>query len=215
MSQHNLFDSRKTFTLKSGKTGIYYSLAALEKAGLGKTSRLPVSLRVVLESMLRNCDGAREILEQVGMREDEVARLRGSRPLQEGLQPAEHLVGRRLGRQSEVDPVLLELRGGGVRKEQCRLGLPLAHGRLHDHERRLTERVGDAFGEGVQRPRGEGGEQRGEAVRMSGARRAHAHAIKGDGGALQRAGPVVGEGGRRGFVDERLVHRADPVGKGR
>ena len=56
---HNLFNSLQEFKLKSGKTGKYYSLAALEKAGLGKVSRLPVSLRVVLESVLRNCDGKR------------------------------------------------------------------------------------------------------------------------------------------------------------
>lgn len=34
-----------------------YSLPALERAGIGKISRLPVSLRIVLESVLRNCDG--------------------------------------------------------------------------------------------------------------------------------------------------------------
>jgi len=56
---HNLFDSLKTFTLASGRTANYYSLAALESAGLGKVSRLPVSLRIVLESLLRNCDGKR------------------------------------------------------------------------------------------------------------------------------------------------------------
>jgi len=51
---HNLFDSLQQLTLASGKTGQYYSLAALEKAGLGKVSRLPVSIRIVLESVLRN-----------------------------------------------------------------------------------------------------------------------------------------------------------------
>ena len=35
----------------------YHSLPQLEKAGVGKISRLPVSIRVVLESVLRNCDG--------------------------------------------------------------------------------------------------------------------------------------------------------------
>jgi aconitate hydratase len=39
------------------RSGKYYSLAALEEAGLGKVSRLPVSIRIVLESVLRNCDG--------------------------------------------------------------------------------------------------------------------------------------------------------------
>jgi aconitate hydratase len=53
---HNLFNSLQTFQY-GGKTRHYYSLPALEKAGLGKISRLPRSLRVVLESALRNYDG--------------------------------------------------------------------------------------------------------------------------------------------------------------
>jgi hypothetical protein len=39
---HNLFNSLQDFTI-GAKKGRYYSLAALEKAGLGKVSRLPVS----------------------------------------------------------------------------------------------------------------------------------------------------------------------------
>ena len=39
--------------------GHYYSLPALESQGVGSVSRLPVSIRVVLESVLRNCDGKR------------------------------------------------------------------------------------------------------------------------------------------------------------
>ena len=42
--------------------------AALEKAGVGPISRLPVSIRIVLESVLRNCDGKR-------VREDDVRAL--------------------------------------------------------------------------------------------------------------------------------------------
>ena len=53
------FKAIRDFKLNSGKTGKMYSLAALEEADLGKVSRLPVSLRVVLESILRNCDGKR------------------------------------------------------------------------------------------------------------------------------------------------------------
>ncbi|MDE1981103.1 MAG: aconitate hydratase AcnA [Betaproteobacteria bacterium] len=55
---HNLFDSRKTLALESGQ-GAYYSVPALEAAGVAPVSRLPVSLRVVLESVLRNYDGRR------------------------------------------------------------------------------------------------------------------------------------------------------------
>jgi aconitate hydratase len=39
--------------------GMFYSLPKLEAAGVGKISRLPVSIRIVLESVLRNCDGKR------------------------------------------------------------------------------------------------------------------------------------------------------------
>src|SRR5450631_138699 len=55
--KHNLFDSLKQFRTASGVIGEYYSLPALEQAGLGKISRLPMSIRIVLESVLRNCDG--------------------------------------------------------------------------------------------------------------------------------------------------------------
>ena len=54
---HNLFDSLQELKLNTGKTGKFYSLPALEKAGIGKISRLPISIRIVLESVLRNCDG--------------------------------------------------------------------------------------------------------------------------------------------------------------
>jgi aconitate hydratase len=47
----------RSFDAGEGRKGIYYSLPALEEAGIGKVSRLPVSIRIVLESVLRNCDG--------------------------------------------------------------------------------------------------------------------------------------------------------------
>src|SRR5579871_3877014 len=53
----NTFGTLKEFKLKSGRTGKFYSLPALEKALGVKISRLPVSIRIVLESVLRNCDG--------------------------------------------------------------------------------------------------------------------------------------------------------------
>ncbi|HEX3857091.1 MAG TPA: aconitate hydratase, partial [Verrucomicrobiae bacterium] len=57
MSAHNLFNSLQKFDLGNGKQGQFYSLPALEKAGVGAISKLPVSIRLVLESVLRNCDG--------------------------------------------------------------------------------------------------------------------------------------------------------------
>ncbi|MCP5246449.1 MAG: aconitate hydratase [Burkholderiales bacterium] len=54
---HNLFNSLQDLTISEGKSAKYYSLPALEKIGLGKISRLPVCIRIILESVLRNCDG--------------------------------------------------------------------------------------------------------------------------------------------------------------
>ena len=62
---HNLYDTLQEFKFGAGKTGKFYSLPALEKAGVGKISRLPVSIRIVLESVLRNCDGKKVTEEHV------------------------------------------------------------------------------------------------------------------------------------------------------
>src|SRR3979409_2220017 len=40
-----------------GREGFLHSLPALEEQGVRKLSRLPISIRIVLESVLRNCDG--------------------------------------------------------------------------------------------------------------------------------------------------------------
>jgi len=56
---HNLYNSLQEFELGNGRTGRFYSLPQLERRGVGAISRLPVSLRIVLESLLRNFDGSR------------------------------------------------------------------------------------------------------------------------------------------------------------
>src|SRR5213082_2204143 len=53
---HNLFNTLQTFTTEKGTTGKFYSLPQLEREGVGPVSRLPVSIRIVLESVLRNYD---------------------------------------------------------------------------------------------------------------------------------------------------------------
>ncbi|HLX70714.1 MAG TPA: hypothetical protein VKV04_13890, partial [Verrucomicrobiae bacterium] len=53
----NLFKTLQTFDLGNGKQGSFHSLPQLEKSGVGPVSKLPVSIRIVLESVLRNCDG--------------------------------------------------------------------------------------------------------------------------------------------------------------
>ena len=62
---HKLFDSHQTFTTATNRTGEFYSLPQLEKQGIGPVSKLPVSIRIVLESVLRNYDGKRITEENV------------------------------------------------------------------------------------------------------------------------------------------------------
>ncbi len=50
-------DTLRHFDTGSGSPASYFSLPALEEMGVGPISRLPVSIRIVLESVLRNCDG--------------------------------------------------------------------------------------------------------------------------------------------------------------
>ena len=55
----NAFSTLREFFPAPGQTGYFHSLPALEAAGIGPVSTLPVSIRLVLESVLRNCDGRR------------------------------------------------------------------------------------------------------------------------------------------------------------
>ena len=53
------FKTLTSFELGNGKQGKFFSLPSLEKSGIGPISKLPISIRIVLESVLRNCDGKR------------------------------------------------------------------------------------------------------------------------------------------------------------
>ena len=68
MQENPLANTIDSFSLGNGATGKFYSLPKLEAAGFGPLSRLPVSIRIVLESVLRNCDAQR-------IREDDVRAL--------------------------------------------------------------------------------------------------------------------------------------------
>jgi aconitate hydratase len=61
----NTLNTLKDFKLSAGKKGQMYSLPALEKSLGVNISRLPVSIRIVLESVLRNCDGKKVTEEHV------------------------------------------------------------------------------------------------------------------------------------------------------
>ncbi len=64
MSTANSFDSKSTFTA-GGKTYTIYRLAALSAAGVGDVARLPFSIKVLLESLLRTEDGRSVMPEDV------------------------------------------------------------------------------------------------------------------------------------------------------
>ncbi len=64
---NNLFNTLQTFKTGTGAEGKFYSLPQLEKEGVGPVSRLPVSMRIVLEAVLRNFDG--KIVEESDVRE--------------------------------------------------------------------------------------------------------------------------------------------------
>ena len=56
MTKNDVFQSRKSFEIE-GKKYNYYSLDALEQAGVGNISKLPYSIKVLLEAVLRQVDG--------------------------------------------------------------------------------------------------------------------------------------------------------------
>src|SRR5919204_872971 len=82
--------------------GSFYSLPEVEKQGLGKVSRLPVSLRVVLESLLRNLDGKR-------VREQDVKALASWQPKAERTEEIPFVVSRVLLQDFTGVPLVVDL----------------------------------------------------------------------------------------------------------
>ncbi|WP_369952304.1 aconitate hydratase AcnA [Ralstonia syzygii] len=62
---HNLKKTLKEFKINGSQTGKFYSLPQLGKELGVAIERLPVSIRIVLESVLRNCDGKKVTDEHV------------------------------------------------------------------------------------------------------------------------------------------------------
>ena len=56
MTKNDVFNARNSFEV-DGKRYNYYHLDALEEAGIGNVSKLPYSIKVLLESVLRQYDG--------------------------------------------------------------------------------------------------------------------------------------------------------------
>ncbi|HXJ38702.1 MAG TPA: aconitate hydratase AcnA, partial [Bryobacteraceae bacterium] len=99
---HNLFNALQTFAPTSGKTGQFYSLPQLEKEGVGPISRLPVSIRIVLESVLRNFDGER-------ITEDDVRSVANWQPNGERTEEVPFVVARVLLQDFTGVPLLVDL----------------------------------------------------------------------------------------------------------
>ncbi|MBI3757603.1 MAG: aconitate hydratase AcnA [Deltaproteobacteria bacterium] len=99
---HNLFNTLQTFTTESGRSGQFYSLPQLEKEGVGLISRLPVSIRIVLESVLRNCDGKK-------ITEDDVRTLAKWSPNAERTEEIPFVVARVLLQDFTGVPLLVDL----------------------------------------------------------------------------------------------------------
>ncbi len=110
---HNLFETLQTFDLGNGQTARYYSLPALEKAGVGPVSRLPVCIRLVLESVLRNCDGQK-------VHEDNVRELANWKPSETRVAEIPFVVARIVLQDFTGVPLLVDL--AAMRSAVARLG---------------------------------------------------------------------------------------------
>ena len=97
-----LFNSLQTFNPVPGKSAQFYSLPQLEKEGVGPISKLPVSIRIVLESVLRNYDGKK-------ITEDDVRGLANWQPKGERIEEVPFIVARVLLQDFTGVPLLVDL----------------------------------------------------------------------------------------------------------
>lgn len=88
--------------LKEGERRYYYSLPALEKQGIAVIHRLPVTIRILLESLLRNCDGKR-------IKEVDILRLARWNPKQQQSEDVSFIVSRVILQDFTGVPLLVDL----------------------------------------------------------------------------------------------------------
>ena len=112
-NSHNLFNTLQEFNLGDGRKGHFYSLPALEAAGVGPVSKLPVSIRLVLESVLRNCDGKK-------VQEQNVRELAAWQPVSERTAEIPFVVARIVLQDFTGVPLLVDL--AAMRSAVVRLG---------------------------------------------------------------------------------------------
>jgi len=110
---HNLFNSLQTFDSGSGQTAHFYSLPQLETEGIGPISKLPISIRIVLESVLRNCDGQK-------VQEKDVRTLANWQPNTERTEEIPFVVARIVLQDFTGVPLLVDL--AAMRSASSRMG---------------------------------------------------------------------------------------------
>jgi len=113
--KHNLFNSLQTFPTSGGRSSEFYSLPQLEKEGVGPISSLPFSIRVVLESVLRNYDGER-------ITEEDIVQLANWSSKADRTKEIPFLVARILLQDFTGVPLLVDL--AAMRSAVGRLGKP-------------------------------------------------------------------------------------------
>ncbi len=111
-----MIDVRQHLRLRSGASRTYYSLPQLEKTGAAGLSRLPVSLRILMESVLRNHDGRR-------IRDEDVEALVSWQPQAARTSEVPFVVGRVLLQDFTGVPLLVDL--AGMRSSVARRGLDI------------------------------------------------------------------------------------------
>jgi aconitate hydratase len=97
-----MMDLCQQIELPSGGYGTYYSLPLLERSGNASLSRLPVSIRILLESVLRNVDGRR-------IRDEDVLALASWKPNAPRVAEVPFVVGRVLLQDFTGVPLLVDL----------------------------------------------------------------------------------------------------------
>lgn len=108
-----LFNSLQTFNPVPGKSAQFYSLPQLEKDGIAQVAKLPVTIRIVLESVLRNCDGTK-------ITEDDVKSIANWKPNAERIDEVPFVVARVLLQDFTGVPLLVDL--AAMRSAVKRLG---------------------------------------------------------------------------------------------
>jgi aconitate hydratase len=112
-----MIDVRERLELRSGGSRGYVSLPLLERSGVATISHLPVSLRILLESVLRNLDDRR-------IREEDVLELATWQPRAPRVAEVPFLVGRVLLQDFTGVPLLVDL--AAMRSAVARRGHDIA-----------------------------------------------------------------------------------------